>query len=406
MRLLFISHLYPSSVEPDRAPYNRQLVRALAGRAAIRIIAPVFSCPPLDMVRSRRLPPLEETLDGILVQHPRVPYVPGVAVHHHWRLYRRAVRKAFAGSVRDARPDHVVLGFAYPDAVAMAGVCDEAGISWSLRVNGSDVRIRLQQDRFRPMVQDVLRRASLVFCPGKALQQNLLEAGVTRERAVVFQNGVDTQLFKPDARETARRRLAETEPRLPFDPAMRLFLCIGNHEHVKGQDRLLDAWRCFLEEQPDDENAVLALIGTGSETARLKREIRRNSLEASVLMAGARSHAEVPLWLNAADALCLPSRSEGTPNVVLEAFACGVPAVAADVGEVPFLVRSGMNGLVVPSDAADFPEQFARAMRAVTVKSWDRKDIRATVVTRTWDEAADIFVGRLGGLLGCRLSGC
>lgn len=397
MRLLFISHLYPSSVEPDRAPYNRQLVGALAGRAAIRVIAPVFSCPALDMLRSRRLPPLEETLDGILVQHPRVAYVPGIAVHHHWRLYRRAVRTAFAESVSDARPDHVVLGFAYPDGVAMAGVCDEAGMPWSLRVNGSDVRIRLQQDRFRPMVQDVLRRASFVFCPGKSLQQDLLDAGVAGDRAVVFQNGVDTQRFRPDAREAARRKLAETEPRLPLDPAMRLFVCVGNHEHVKGQDRLLDAWRCFLAEQPEDENALLALIGTGRETPRLKKAIRRNSLEASVLVAGTRSHGEIPLWLNAADALCLPSRSEGTPNVVLEAFACGVPAVAADVGEVPFIVRSGMNGLLVPSDATDFPEQFARAMRAVIVKAWDRKDIRATVVTRTWDQAAEIFVGRLLG---------
>ena len=235
------------------------------------------------------------------------------------------------------------------------------------------------------------------------MQQTILDAGVPSERAVVFHNGVDTARFRVEAQTVARQRLAGIEPRLPLDPAIRLFLCVGNHEHVKGQDRLLDAWRCFLADQPDDENALLVLIGTGRETAELTESVRRLSLPGSVLMTGPKPHADIPMWMNAADALCLPSRSEGTPNVVLEALACGVPVVAADVGEITFMVRNGVNGLHVPSEAADFAEQFAGAMRAAVKGSWDRRDIRATVVTRTWEQAADVIVGRLGAISHSRL---
>jgi glycosyltransferase involved in cell wall biosynthesis len=66
----------------------------------------------------------------------------------------------------------------------------------------------------------------------------------------------------------------------------------------------------------------------------------------------------LPEWFRAADVFVLASRSEGTPNVLLEAAACGTPFVATAVGGVPVIARLGASRLVPPEDA----ERLARAI--------------------------------------------
>jgi glycosyltransferase involved in cell wall biosynthesis len=78
-----------------------------------------------------------------------------------------------------------------------------------------------------------------------------------------------------------------------------------------------------------------------------------------VRFAGRQSSEEVPWWLNAADMVVLPSRSEGRPNAVLEAQACGLPVVATRVGGTPELIEDGRTGLLVEPENV---EALARAI--------------------------------------------
>jgi len=111
-----------------------------------------------------------------------------------------------------------------------------------------------------------------------------------------------------------------------------------------------------------------------------------------VFLLGARPHEEIPLWMNACDVLCLPSLSEGLPNVALEAMACGLPVVASRVGGVPEVVRDGVNGfLVPPSD----PGALADALRRALATKWDREAIRASVSQFDWSISAKTLVGAL-----------
>jgi len=61
----------------------------------------------------------------------------------------------------------------------------------------------------------------------------------------------------------------------------------------------------------------------------LREKVKSLGIESKVIFAGRRSHDEISYYMNAADIFCLPSRNEGCPNVILEAFACGVPVVAS-----------------------------------------------------------------------------
>ena len=74
---------------------------------------------------------------------------------------------------------------------------------------------------------------------------------------------------------------------------------------------------------------------------------------------GSLPQSQLPHWYRAADVFVLPSRSEGVPNVLLEASACGVPWVASRVGGIPEIAHLAMSRLVAPGEAA----ALADAMR-------------------------------------------
>jgi glycosyltransferase involved in cell wall biosynthesis len=84
--------------------------------------------------------------------------------------------------------------------------------------------------------------------------------------------------------------------------------------------------------------------------------------------------------MRAADIFCLPSYTEGCPNVVVEALACGRPIVATKVGGIPELVRPASGILVPPRDSAALRE----ALQLALSKPWDSVEIARTS-TRSWE---------------------
>jgi glycosyltransferase involved in cell wall biosynthesis len=99
--------------------------------------------------------------------------------------------------------------------------------------------------------------------------------------------------------------------------------------------------------------------------------------------------------MGAADLLCLPSHNEGTPNVIVEALASGVPVVGSRVGGVPELLRDEENGLLVPAGDAG---ALARAIAVALARSWDPERVRRTVAHLTWERIAADNVACLGAI--------
>jgi glycosyltransferase involved in cell wall biosynthesis len=110
------------------------------------------------------------------------------------------------------------------------------------------------------------------------------------------------------------------------------FVVVGRLTSEKGIDALLRSWG----------KAPLEIVGDGEE-----RQALAQIAPQSVRFRGAVAASEVPDLLASARALLIPSRSEGLPRVVIEAFAAGVPVIASRVGGLPELVEHGVNGLLV-----------------------------------------------------------
>lgn len=187
----------------------------------------------------------------------------------------------------------------------------------------------------------VLRRFDAVVAVSDGTADIARSYGIRGERIHLVSNGVDTEAFRPGNRAEARRALG-----LPVDGA--LVGVVGRLSAEKGQDVLLDAFASV------GAGVRLAVVGDGPETDALQQAAGPN-----VRFLGRRE--DMARVYAALDLLALPSRTEGLPLTLLEAAACGVPAVATRVGDVAKVVVPGETGYLVPPGD---PEALAAALNA------------------------------------------
>jgi glycosyltransferase involved in cell wall biosynthesis len=101
------------------------------------------------------------------------------------------------------------------------------------------------------------------------------------------------------------------------------------------------------------------VIGAGPLRATLEEQARKLGLSDRVRFLGSLPQEQLADWYRSADLFVLPSHSEGVPNVLLEASACGTPWVASRVGGIPEIAHLGQSRLVTAKQA----EELAGAMR-------------------------------------------
>jgi glycosyltransferase involved in cell wall biosynthesis len=117
---------------------------------------------------------------------------------------------------------------------------------------------------------------------------------------------------------------------------------VGSLAPVKRWDRLLTA---ATQLQHEGLNFLVRIVGDGPLRASLEQQADALGIRDSVEFTGQRR--DVPALLSGASMLAHTSESEGVPNVVMEAMACGRPVVATDVGDTRYLVENGKTGFIV-----------------------------------------------------------
>ena len=121
---------------------------------------------------------------------------------------------------------------------------------------------------------------------------------------------------------------------------------------------------------------MLLIAGLGEEEGNLLKLVKKYDLELQIKFLGGLNGKKIIDFYNAADVFCLPSQSEGTPNVVIESLLCGTPVVASKVGEVPYIIKDGINGnLVDPGIVDSLKEKLLKALNA----EWNRVDLRESI---------------------------
>ena len=134
--------------------------------------------------------------------------------------------------------------------------------------------------------------------------------------------------------------------RLGIANGERVVLTVGRLSREKAHIDLLAAYK-FLQNANPAIPSKLIIVGDGPERARLEAAVDAHGLRERVIFTGQVS--DVQVFYAAADVFVLPSHSEGSPNVLLEAMAASLPIVATSVGGVTEVVKDEESALLVPA---------------------------------------------------------
>lgn len=359
-RLLFVSTVYPTPWEPAKGPANRSTVESLrlAG-CEVRVVAPV---PWIRRSGARATVEPPE-------QYPTYWYPPGVLRSHYHDAMHWSINATLRRLSHEFHPDAVLAFWTDPDGTVALKHARALGVPGGVIVGGSDVMLLPVDAARRRVISRTLAAADHVFAVGDVLRQRSIALGARADRASNFLCGVDLTRFGPGDRTAARARLG-------LKPEGSMLLWIGQMGKVKATERLLRAAVLLAAKFPD---VTMALVGDGPRRTALQDEVDNTpALRGRVIFPGAVDHAALPDWYRAADLFVLPSRSEGVPNVLLEAMASGLPFVASDVGSINDLLPFGPSTTVPEGDIAALADAISTALRtgpeSVQPKRFDRLD--------------------------------
>ncbi len=368
MRILVVTSQFPLAGEPTRGRPIHQTVRELARRATVRVISPVARYPRWAQPRSYlfRDPDPQHRVDGCDVQYVTWPALPALTRPFNGLFVARAIRRACAAFA----PDVVLAYWLYPDACGARHVARKLGLPFVAGARGSDIRVRDAVSRH--LTRRVVRAADALLTVSEDLGRLAMhDYGAQPDRVHVVPNGCDASIFHPRDRAAARAALE-----VPDDA--QLIVYVGRLVPEKGLRELLEATRALAPEIP---RLRIALVGEGPMRAELASLAAQCGSE--VVFAGAQPPDEVARWMAAANLVTLPSYSEGHPNVLVEALACGRGVVATPVGGIPEVVDATSGVLVPPRDAA----ALAEGLRAGLARDWDETAL-ARRFSRSWTVVA------------------
>ena len=384
MKVLSLTTLFPTRMQPVHAVFVYNRLNHMAELAEVKVIAPIPYFPFEHLHPSyeyRSQVPAQDRIGNLDVIYPRYLSIPAIlkpldglflfltALFAIWKI-----RQGFDFDILDTH-------LAFPDGFAgvLLGKIFKKPVAITLR--GHDINV-LPSSEFpvrKKMVEFAIKRANLVIGVADALRAKAVSLGTPEARSLTISNGVDVARFQPAWRSEARERL-----NLPKD--RRIVLSVGRLVENKGYHLIVEALAVLREQGA--EIPYLVIVGSPGDqpdyAATLLDTIEKFSLQDNVLLAGAQLNETLSDWYNAADVYCLASRVEGWANVLLESLACGTPVVATNIWGTPEVITSDSYGLLVERS----PEALAAGISQALSRDWNRAELNQYASAQTWDQTA------------------
>lgn len=355
--LLLLTHLFPNPDNPKLGTFFRNKALALKRVGCrVTVVAPVPWVPfPLGMVpryRDKVVSVKSWEMEGMEIHYPRFVRPPG-AWFRAWEgrsihlASRHLIRQLHARACFDA----VIGGMLTNDGDAASRVGRDLRIPAYSYAIGSDIHTYPRSEpKVAALTKRVFRELEGVFAVGpnfaREIQEEYPEFG---EKIACNPLGVDVSVFQPDRRVGWRKTLG-------FEEGTILGLYVGDLSRTKGVAEWME-----IVPKTVDLSVGWVIVGKGElqEEIQARVDAREPGFERVRLFPYLDFTSLVQAYQNA-DFFFFPSHAEGSPTVLLEAIACGLPVLASDISANHDAVEDGVNGRFFPVGDVETAERVLR----------------------------------------------
>lgn len=380
MKVLIISHMYPSAVNPSYGIFVHKQAAALRSQGCeIAVVSPVPFTPwPLPLLRKKwndyASVPRRDFIAGMEVFYPRYLEFPGSYFLDNSGFFMYLGMKRLLKKLRSRFPFELVHAHvALPDGQAASYLKKKYNTPLVVTVHGQDFQSTIRRNaRCREKVFEVLGNADRIITVSTKLK-NIVRDEPFSSKIEVIHNGVDP---------------ADSGPGTPGnDSPGRTILSVSNLKKTKGIDLNIRAVSALRNKYPDLKYYI---IGDGQERRNLEKLTNELGLEENVIFLGQQDHSEVMKKMAKADIFCLPSWQEGFGVVYIEAMLQGKPVIGVEGEGISDILRHNHNGLLVkPKDVEDLTGALdALLSDPIRAKALGRAAKEDVINNCTWDRNA------------------
>ncbi len=261
--------------------------------------------------------------------------------------------------IREIKPDLVHAGPIQTCAflAVLSGFRPLLTMSW-----GFDLMQDSERNRWwRWVTRYTLQRSTFFVSDAQITRNKAVGYGMKADRTVVFPWGVDLKQFSPEearherAPSATQRKRPSAADHKPF-----VLFCNRSWEPRYGVDILA---RAFLQVARERDDVCLLLLGSGSLAQAIRQILMNGQVLDRVQFGGRVSQSELPRWYRMADLYISPSHVDGSSVSLMEALACGLPALVSDIPANKEWVTENVNGWLFPD--GDAPALAAKILAVV-----------------------------------------
>lgn len=387
LKILTLSYLFPNRAQPNYGIFVLNRIKALKAFSKTIVIAPIQWYPMIRRLRNCLWGsdiPSKEIIEDLEIYHPRFAIIPRYFKWIDAITYLLAVQSVVKTFNKngDFDFDLIDLHWTYPDIVAGYYLARKYRKKYIVTIRGHEALYLDENSLRRRILTYFLHRADFVITLSDELRRITINLGVDPNKIRVVLNGVDLSLFKPMDKAACRSLIG-----LP--PDKKIILSVGRLTEGKGHHDLIRMMPALLKFH-DTELYIVGGVNPEDDFGSTLKSLRQDlGLINVVHFIEKLDHRMLPRWYNAADIFCLATKREGCPNVILEALACGTPAVVTDVGATKVLIKDAENGFLIPPGEIN-------SLGNIVINSlntdWNREKIAKEIVSRGWSSCAQELI--------------
>lgn len=275
----------------------------------------------------------------LLDAHPNIHFheviIDGYAVFKY-PPYDIALANRIAHVIQKEKLDLLHVHYAVPHAISAALAKDMAksDIGVITTLHGTDVTILGHDSALKNTVRYGIEKSDIATAVSESLRQETFSLIEPEKEILTIYNFIDEEKYKPVNPGSLKKDLGINEED-------KVIIHVSNFRSVKRISDIIDSFKTLRKEV----NSKLLLVGTGPEKIEMMEKAKREGLEKDIIFTDKRD--DLPELLAISDLMFLLSEKEAFGLVLLEGFACGVPAIATNIGGIPEVIEDGENGYLV-----------------------------------------------------------